>query len=81
MTTYRDRHHNGNYLGTYETTITNPVEDTPAPIATLEPEPQPRALAALMRKELIVIADQHGIPNYGTRAQLLQRLTDRGITN
>jgi len=54
------------------------VEPVPGPAPEPEPELEVHPLDNLMRKELVAIADQHGIPNYGTRAQLLQRLKDRG---
>jgi hypothetical protein len=31
------------------------------------------------RKDLVALAEQHELPSYGTRAQLLERLTAAGI--
>ena len=86
MTTYRDRHLSGEYFGTVTTTVEEPEDlsdEIAADVAEADSyrELDVHPLDNLMRKELVTIADQHGIPNYGTRAQLLQRLKDRGVTS
>lgn len=51
-------------------------EPEPVPVPEPDPEPTPEPSTDMSLAELKSLADEAGVPSYGTKAAIVERLTD-----